>query len=79
MVDGEDWAQFTIRCPSEMRRKAELSADAVGQSLAEWIRRAIQEKLDHEVNGDPDISDEKLRETIRSVVEEMLEEKRGRK
>lgn len=77
MSGVEEWAQFTIRCPGEMRRNAEASADAVGQSLAEWIRRAIQEKLDRESNLiSEQITDDELDARIEAILIRKLEEKK---
>lgn len=79
MANEDNESQFTLRCSLEMRQKAEKLAKMKGQSLAEWLRRAVQNEIDREVNGESDISDDELRETIRSVVEEVLAEKKGGK
>ncbi len=41
-----DIAHFNIRCSVKMRMDAENAAKEAGQSIAEWIRRAIQKELD---------------------------------
>lgn len=41
-----DMAHFNIRCSMKMRMDAENAAKEAGQSIAEWIRRAIQKELD---------------------------------
>ena len=77
MANEDNESQFTLRCSFEMRQKAEKLAKMRGQSLAEWLRRAMREKRDCEVNGDSDSPDNELRETIQEVVAEMLEERKG--
>ena len=59
-----------------MKDDIDASAAAKNISNTEWLRRAVQNEIDREVNGESGISDDELRETIRSVVEEMLEEKK---
>lgn len=76
---GTNEIQMTIRLDKDFHAQCKALSDDAGQTLAEWIRRAMREKLEREANGGPEISDSDLRETIRSVVEEMLEEKKGKK
>lgn len=76
MGNDDNETQFTLRCSRKMRSEAQQSADDLGQSLAEWLRRAIQEKLDREKNGGSDISDEELDARIEVVLKKMIEEKK---
>jgi len=47
--------QFTVRCDDKMRAEVEQRAQEAGQSVVEWIRRAIQRELDaHERGVDTD-------------------------
>ncbi len=39
--------QFTVRCDDKMRAEVEQRAQEAGQSVVEWIRRAIQKELDY--------------------------------
>ena len=49
MIDNEDgWAHFNVRCPVSLRVSADEAAKKAGQSLAEWVRRAMQEKLERD-------------------------------
>ena len=43
-----DMAHFNIRCSMKMRMDVENAAKEAGQSIAEWIRRAMQHELDRE-------------------------------
>ncbi|MCZ9312059.1 MAG: ribbon-helix-helix protein, CopG family [Methanocorpusculum sp.] len=72
-------AQFSIRIPQQMKDKLQASAEKQGIDGVAWIRQAISEKLNREEQGHPDVSDNDLRETIREVVAEMLEERKGEK
>lgn len=76
-MDSDNEIQLSIRMSAKFRDECKQLSDAAGQTLAEWIRRAMREKLEREVNGESDISDAELRETIRSVIAEMQEEKKG--
>ena len=69
--DTEEWAHFNIRCVKSLRDDAEASAKKQGQSLAEWIRRAIQEKLEREKNQ---TTDDELELRIEAVLKKMLAE-----
>lgn len=69
--EQEEWSHFNIRCAKSLRDMAEESAKEQGQSLAEWIRRAIQEKLDREKNK---VSDDDLDARIEAVLKKMLAE-----
>lgn len=69
--ETEGWAHFNIRCVKSLRDEAEASAKEQGQSLAEWIRRAIQEKLDREKNQ---TADDDLDARIEAVLRKMLAE-----
>ncbi|HJK49495.1 MAG TPA: hypothetical protein O0X13_02745 [Methanocorpusculum sp.] len=87
--DSDEWAQFTIRCTVDQKNEAEESAIKAGQSLAEWIRRAIQEKIDRERNPDRELSDSDLdtlgkrlqpmiEDTVRRVLDKIEKEERER-
>lgn len=68
-----------FRVTATMKRELDAAADEEHISSTEWVRKAIQERLDRRARPASDIADDKLRETIRSVVEEMLEEKKRAK
>lgn len=40
--------QLSIRMEDELHNKAEKAAKDAGQTLAEWVRRAMKEKLERE-------------------------------
>ena len=40
--------QLSIRMGDELHNKAEKAAKDAGQTLAEWVRRAMKEKLERE-------------------------------
>ena len=40
--------QLSIRMEDELHNKAEKAAKEAGQTLAEWVRRAMKEKLERE-------------------------------
>ena len=70
-------SHFNIRCPKDLREKAEASAVAAGQSLAEWIRRAMREKLEREKER-AELSPEQdadVEEMVRALIEKVLAEK----
>ncbi len=78
MAKTETETQFTLRCSRSMRSDAEKFAEIKGQSLAEWLRRAVQEKLDREKEGigADAISNEELEARIEKILNEMLAEKK---
>ena len=78
MAKTETETQFTLRCSRSMRSDAEKFAETKGQSLAEWLRRAVQEKLDRERGGigADTISNEELEAKIEKILTEMLAEKK---
>ena len=84
MIDNEDgWAHFNVRCPVSLRVSADEAAKKAGQSLAEWVRRAMQEKLERDKQQEivrlqaaalADENKEKfdIQEMIRAVVRDEL-------
>ena len=72
-------SHFNIRCPKDLREKAEASAVAAGQSLAEWIRRAMREKLEREKEKErAELSTEQdtdVEDMVRTLIEKVLAEK----
>ncbi|MCZ0859903.1 hypothetical protein O0S10_01510 [Methanocorpusculum sp. MG] len=75
---GNNEVQMTIRLEKDFHAQCKALSDDAGQTLAEWIRRAMREKLEREVNGDSGISDDELDSRIEAVLTRMLQEK-GRK
>ena len=68
---------FSIRCLRSLRENAEAVAKDRGQTLSEWIRRAMQEKLDREINPQTEVlTAEELEEVIARILEEKLAVKR---
>lgn len=72
--------QMTIRLDPEFHAACSASADEAGQTLAEWIRRAMRDKLDRvtvPLSASPASSasqfSESDREIIRAVIREELE------
>ena len=76
----ENITQFPVRCSMELRTQAEESASAAGQSLVEWVRRAMQEKLDREKScappAGPAPTDEELDARIEAVLRRMMEKQK---
>jgi predicted DNA-binding protein len=75
-MDSDNEIQLSIRMSAKFRDECKQLSDAAGQTLAEWIRRAMREKLEREVNGESDISDEELDARIEAILTRMLEEKK---
>lgn len=71
MVQRNRETQLVVRCSQELRDKAEVLARRDGQSLAEWMRRAVQEKVEREEHN---VNDEELEAKIESVLKRMLAE-----
>lgn len=71
--------QLGTRVSSSMKEKIDESADLLRISSNEWVIRAIQEKLDREMNGSSEISDDELDARIEAVLTRMLEEKKRAK
>lgn len=70
--DTENWAHFNVRCEREVREKAEALAKERGWSVAEWVRRAMIEKIERAEDG---ISETELTEVVRKVLEQMQSER----
>ncbi|HJK57564.1 MAG TPA: hypothetical protein O0X46_02170 [Methanocorpusculum sp.] len=66
---------MTIRLDKDFHAQCKALSDDAGQTLAEWIRRAMREKLEREVNGESDISDSEFKARVKEVLEEMLAER----
>lgn len=73
MNNTDNETQLTIRCSADMRRLAETHAATKGQSVAEWIRRAIQMQIDADDRRANAPSDEEQR--IAAIVEKILKQK----
>ena len=73
-------SQLVIRCDMELREMCEESARRQGQSIAEWMRRAAQEKLDREKScappAGPAPTDEELDARIEAVLRRMMEKQK---
>lgn len=72
---GTNEIQMTIRLDKDFHAQCKALSDDAGQTLAEWIRRAMREKLEREVNGESDISDSEFKARVKEVLEEMLAER----
>jgi len=73
---GNDEVQMTIRLEKDFHARCKKLSDDAGQTLAEWIRRAMREKLEREVNSDSGISDNELDARIEAVLTRILDEKK---
>lgn len=71
MVQRNRETQLVIRCTWELREEVEELAKKDGQSLAEWMRRAVQEKIERDKH---DLKDDELEKKIESVLKKMLAE-----
>lgn len=71
MVQRNRETQLVIRCTWEVREEVEALAKRDGQSIAEWMRRAVQEKIDREKNQ---TTDDELELRIEAVLKKMLAE-----
>lgn len=75
MVQKNRETQLVVRCSQELRDEAEALARRDGQSLAEWMRRAVQEKVDREKSSDAEyVSADELDARIEAVLKKMLAE-----
>lgn len=78
MVQKNRETQLVVRCSQELRDEAEALARRDGQSLAEWMRRAVQEKVDREKSSDTEyVSADELDARIEAVLRKMLAEVKG--
>ena len=73
--NDEEWTHFNVRCLASFRKEAEASAERQGQSFAEWIRRAMQEKLEREKTGYA-LRDPQLDAIIEEIVDRKLAQKK---
>ena len=67
-------SQILIHCTDEMKANAQKLADAKGQSLNEWVRRAIQYAIDRESSAPEDtgINLEALKQALLELKKEGL-------
>jgi len=77
--DDANWTHFNVRCEKELRKRAEADARNLGQSFAEWIRRAMMEKLERvqvRTSAEPVLamSDGELKELVRKLMLEIKSE-----
>ena len=65
-------SQILIHCTDEMKAKALKLAEAKGQSLNEWVRRAIQDAIDRESSAleDNGINLEALKQALLELKKE---------
>lgn len=71
MVQYNREASITVRCDNELKEQAEQLAREKGQSLVEWIRRAIKEKIDRDVSS---TDEAQIEETVRRILLKMRSE-----
>lgn len=67
-----DGIQMSFRLPAELHLPCKQAAENDGQTLAEWIRRAMREKLERETGAEPSAAGQITREEIRSMIREEL-------
>ena len=73
-----DDVQMTIRLEKDFHAVCKERADYAGQTLAEWIRRAMRGQLDKELNPQPEmLTTEELEQVIARILKEKLAEKEG--
>ena len=71
-----DDVQMTIRLEKDFHDVCKERADYAGQTLAEWIRRAMRGQLDKELNPQPEmLTTEELEQVIARILKEKLAEK----
>lgn len=77
----DDGIQMSFRLSSELHYACKESAEGAGQTLAEWIRRAMREKLEREkmvavphTELSPE-QDADVEEIVRALIEKVLAEK----
>lgn len=73
---SDDGIQMSFRLSSDLHYASKASAESAGQTLAEWIRRAMREKLEREkTEGSPNTEPTPEEETLTSAdVEAMVRE-----
>lgn len=77
-MGAKDEIQMSFRLPNELHLPCKESAENQGQTLAEWIRRAMQEKLEREREAAEEkenrqLNEEQLRNLMRGILTEELE------
>lgn len=79
-IDAPCVVPINFRVSEVMKSEVDASADAQRISTNDWIRKAIQEKLNREKDPPGDtLSTEELEEVVTRIIEEKLEEKRRAK
>ena len=72
--DTDVWAHFNVRCERWLRNSAEELAKKSGQSLGEFVRRAIKEKVERESGANPSVDPENLQSMVDASVKKALSE-----
>ena len=79
-IDDPCVVPINFRVSEVMKSEVDASADAQRISTNDWIRKAIQEKLNREKDPPGDaLSTEELEEVVTRIIEEKLAEKRREK
>ena len=81
----KEYIQMTFRLSPEFHAECKARSDEAGQTLAEWIRRAMREKLEREKTGESSNTEPTLEEVpltsadvesmVREAINKVLAEK----
>lgn len=77
----KEYIQMTFRLSPEFHAECKARSDEAGQTLAEWIRRAMREKLEREkmvAVPHTELSPEQdagVEDMVRALIEKVLAEK----
>lgn len=66
--------QFMVRCNQELRDAAEKLASINGQSLVEWVRRAIKSEVERQSNGDTEDMSTKQYQELKQMIDNLVYE-----
>ena len=72
---SKDVIQMTIRLEPDFHTECKGYADALGQTLGEWIRRAMKEKLERSraaASGDEEAPAPLTREEVQKMIHEAI-------
>lgn len=73
-MPDNDGIQMSFRLPAEIHFPCKELAEKNGQTLAEWIRRAMKEKLERDTGAREEFTREQLKEIAREEALKIISE-----
>lgn len=73
ITDNTADAAINIKIPSKLKIEVDTHADKLGISTAEFVRRALQEKIERGLNPTVEPGEAEQREVIRKMIIEELD------